>query len=434
MKNVVFIVTDAMRRDRVGAYNNEVDFTGSIDKFAEEATIFEDAVSNSSWTLPSHASFFTGIYPWEHYATQRNLELKVEKDTLAERFSEEGYKTYCYSINGFLRPHSGLLKGFDRWGSFKISDRFSTLVKLKAKAEKWLASDDSWLKKKLMSIGDYFYHYKQGEMRETEKIMEEARRTVTGSDNFFLFMNLMDPHVPYFPPEEYRKKHSGPEPSQICQDNSEYYSGKKEADFNEISRIYNASIDYMDDQIGEFFDFLKKQDIWDDTVIVLVSDHGQLLGEEGHYGHQYSVHEKLVQVPLIVKGAGRDVLEEQVELRELYDLIQGWAGLAEKETPGTEIAKGGYEFPDMMRQRIPEDRIEELYRRHTFARKSDHKVVRSETEKGEVERREIKLEEGDKDFSDLRDEVPEFETQGNGEKLHDKDEEVKKKLRDLGYG
>lgn len=431
MRNVVFIVLDSLRKDRLGAYNEEVDFTDNIDDFAGEASVFSDVVAQAPWTLPSHASMFTGEYPWRHGATQRNLELETEKELLAEKFSDEGYDTACFSTNGFLNTHSGLVDGFDRVENLDLGDRFEFFDKFMDKAEAWMMQGESRLKKKLLRIGDRIFHYWNSETRETEEILGRGEEFIEGSESFFLFMNLMDAHEPYFPPGEYLEKHGATK--KICQDASEFYAGK-EADFEEISRHYDASVDYMDDCLGEFFDFLREKGLWEDTLIVVTADHGQMLGEEDHYGHQYSVHEKLVSVPLMVKGA--ESSKNQVELRELYELIPGWVGIREGKTQGTEVALGGYDFPDMQVNRIPEGQRERLYRRFKFARTNDRKSVETKKEDGEKTVKTFDLESGEEvEDGELEEELQKADYgSSSGESIDEKDEEIKEKLEALGYG
>lgn len=431
MENVVFLVLDSLRKDKLGVYNEDIEFTENIDNFAEDAAVFENAIAQSSWTLPSHASMFTGMYPWEHEATQKNLELDVEKNLLAEKFSEEGYDTGCFSVNGFLNDHSGLVAGFDQVENLAFTGMTGNLEERLAKfGERWTAGDESKVKKIASRIGDRFFHYQSSESRETENVLERGKEFVQESDRFFLFMNLMDPHEPYYPPEKYREKHTSKQ--SICQNPSEFYSGRTDPDFEEIHRHYDASVDYMDDQIGEFFQFLKDEEKWEETVVVLVSDHGQMLGEEGFYGHQYSVHKKLVSVPLIVKGAEES--NQQIELRELYDLLPKWAD-SENPQSGMEIAKGRYEFPEMMVNRIPKDRRSELYRKYTFVQTEEKKVVKAERESGEKNFTGIDLGTGEEEApqEDLKEEMPE-QSSNEGKSIDEKEEEVKKKLEALGYG
>jgi arylsulfatase A-like enzyme len=431
--NIVVLVLDSLRKDSISPYNDEVNFTENIDSFADEAEVFENAVAQAPWTLPSHASMFTGMYPWEHGATQKNLSLDVESSLLAERYAEKGYQTGCYTINGFLNPEAGLTEGFEEIRNLDISDRFSGINKAFNKLDSWLAStDESFLRRKLVRLGERFFGGYGVEPDTTEKVLEEGKDFVERSDDsFFLFMNLMDAHEPYNPEEEYVEKHGGFEISELCQNTDNFYHDSDAADFDAIRRAYNASVDYMDDQIGEFFDWMKEQGIWEDTTVIITSDHGQMLGEEGFYGHQYSVHRHLTSVPLIVKSGNIErETDELLELRQLYDLIPKWSG-QDSETADIEVAKGGYEFPDFMIHRIPKERKQEFYRKLRFAQDSDGKLIEEEDEEGNKKYSE----EGEvQDRSKLRSEIESIGESSEGEKLEDKDEEIKNRLEDLGYG
>jgi arylsulfatase A-like enzyme len=432
-ENVVVLVLDCLRKDSVSPYNTEVDFTESIEGFAEEAKVFENVVAQAPWTLPSHASMFTGMYPWEHGATQKNLDLDVESELLAEKYAEKGYETGCYTINGFLNPESGLTDGFSKVKNLDISDRFSGINKAFNKLDSWLAStDESYLRRKLVRLGERFFGGYGVEPDTTEKILDRGKSFVEQSDdNFFLFMNLMDAHEPYKPEEEYVEKHGGFDTSEICQNTDNFYHDSEAADFDVIRGAYNASVDYMDDQIGEFFDWMKEQGVWEDTTVVVTSDHGQMLGEEGFYGHQYSVHRHLTSVPLIVKSGNIERKEDELlELRQLYDLIPKWSG-DNTETSEVEVAKGGYEFPDFMIHRVPKERKKEFYRKLRFAQDSKGKLIEEEDEDGNKAYRE----EGEvQDRPRLRKEIEGIGESSEGEKLKDKDEEIKNRLQDLGYG
>lgn len=437
-KNLVFILTDTLRKDKVSVYNSEIKFTEALDDFGQEATVFSEAVANAPWTLPSHASIFTGEYPWEHGATQRNLKLDTDTDLIAEKLAGNGYRSKCISVNGFLSRQFGLVEGFSEVDNLSLEGVSGLLTKARRSMDGWLASPGmEGLKRRLTRLGGLIFHYWVGGSR-TEDILERSREFVgDGEEPFFLFVNLMDAHEPYFPPEEYREKHGCVHPRDICQNHSDYEAGRKDADFEEISRMYDACVDYMDDQIGRFFDYLKNEGLWDDTVVVVASDHGQMLGEDDRYGHQYSVAEPLVKVPLMVKEMGQESFEQQFELRELYHLLPELLGLESSERQfGTEYAMGGYEFPDLMRPRIPRHRWDEFYRRHHFVRTEDGKLVRTEKGDGGAETKftsfngelgaDIK-----KAMERRLEEIPDVE---EGELLEDSSEEIKDKLKDLGYG
>lgn len=436
-QNLIIIVMDSLRKDYLQPYNNKINFTENISAFADDSVVYENAVASAPWTLPSHATFFTGMYPWEHGATQKNLDLDVDKKLLAERFRKNNYRTACFSTNAWLSTRFGLTSGFQVVENFESSGLSGKLSSIRRELDDWLSSPGLVrIKKAIVRGGNYFFHYWFGGSR-TDRIIEKSKKFIQEDEKpFFLFMNLMDAHEPYFPPKEYRKKHDAEHPRNICQNPTDYYSGRTEPNFKEISKIYSASTDYMDDQIGRLFDFLKEKDYWEDTAIALVSDHGQMLGEDEHYGHQYSVAEELISVPMILKEGKTGRVSKQVELRELYNLLPSITGIDEGYQPGTEYALGRYEFPDLQRPRIPKNRWKDLYRRHKFCRNNRGKAVKTQTEDGE---NETFFENFEEEVSDdlqkkLKNKIKSISESDKGKDLKQKEEEIQKRLRDLGYG
>lgn len=128
--NVVFLVMDTVRKDFVSPFNKNVTYTDNIERIAEEGKAFYNAVSQAPWTLPSHGSMFTGLYPWEHGATQTNLKLDVEDDLLAEKLRSEGYRTGCFSANPFISESVGTAEGFETVETAIGIDRFDISKKL----------------------------------------------------------------------------------------------------------------------------------------------------------------------------------------------------------------------------------------------------------------------------------------------------------------
>jgi len=115
--NVLFVVMDTVRKSHCSVYGYDRPTTPSLEAFAEEATVFEEAVAPAPWTLPVHASLFTGLYPTQHGATQENPYLD-DATTLAESLSAAGYASSCYSSNAWITPYTNLTDGFDDQDNF----------------------------------------------------------------------------------------------------------------------------------------------------------------------------------------------------------------------------------------------------------------------------------------------------------------------------
>jgi len=438
--NVVFIVLDTVRKDYVSPFNEEVDFTDNIEKIAKEGSAFQNAVAQAPWTLPSHGSMFTGLYPWEHGATQTNLELDVEEDLLAEKLNDEGYRTACFSANPFISKRVGTTAGFDKVETTIGPDRFDLFksINKKLKAFENRLDFGAFPKAELL-LQNLSYRLNRFSGNETENLISKATDFMENNkeDDFFLFMNLMDCHLPLFPDKEYKKKHAEDvNPGKVRQFPHRLISEGEEPDTESLKKLYRAQMDYLDDQIGNLYSFLEDEGLEEETMVVIVGDHGENLGEEGMLGHSFSVSEALVSVPLVVKSPemkpGRR--EQQVELRELHDLVLEQVGLEEDIDLGTKYAKGGMDRPEMDLAKIPKSMWDEYHEKLYFVRTPEKKVIG--TENGEMTERQV----GDGDSvrtSVLEKEVEKlsgcYEGESSGKKVDNMDEEIKNELKNLGY-
>ncbi|MFQ3308531.1 MAG: arylsulfatase A-like enzyme [Candidatus Nanohaloarchaea archaeon] len=438
--NVVFIVLDTLRSDRLSIYNEEIDFTDNIEEFAEKSLVYDNAMAQAPWTLPSHASMFTGEYPWEHNATQKNLFLTTDKTTLAEKFTEAGYSTASYTANTWVSPYTGITKGFEDTDNMFgwidnnfISDKASKL---------WIWANQGRTKKiteTIVDLGEYLqWGTDRGKISKTPETLDKAEEFIESNeeDDFFLFMNLLDAHLPYYPPEDYREKHaSNVEPSEVCQRAHEHNADLVNADFESIRKLYDAEADYLDDQLGRFFDYMEEQGLIEDTVFVIASDHGENLGEDDMYGHQFSVSEEVVNIPLLIRAPGVESgrVETPFELRELYNVIPRLTEIedAEADLSGVKYALGGYEYPVMELKNVPEDK-QDLGKQLRFVRSEKKKLIKEGQE--DAYYRMIDLEENEEiDVKEqFRQKIDRIGEASQGDTDID-DEQVKDRLEDLGY-
>ncbi|QLG47772.1 sulfatase [Natrinema halophilum] len=329
--NVLFVVLDTVRKDHLGPYGYERETTPELTRFAEEATVFESATAPAPWTLPVHASLFTGLYPSQHGADQGSPYLD-DVTTLASILSTAGCDTACYSSNAWITPYTSLTDGFDDHDSFfEVLPRDVLSGPL---ASAWqTVNDNDYLRElasKLVRLGA-MAHAKlasgEGADSKTPAVIDRTRSFIDGSNSeagWFAFVNLMDAHLPYYPPEEYRETFApGVDPDDVCQNSKEYNSGARAIDDDEweaIRGLYDAEIAHMDAELGRLFSWLRETDQWKDTTVIVCADHGELHGEHDLYGHEFSLYDQLINVPLLVKHpdleAGRR--DDLVELLDLY--------------------------------------------------------------------------------------------------------------------
>ncbi|MFB6243322.1 MAG: sulfatase [Halobaculum sp.] len=443
-RNVVLLVLDSLRRDRVSLYDDGVDFTDSIAALGAESLVFDNAVAQAPWTLPSHASMFTGTYPWSHGATQESPTFDAGGPTLVERFAAAGYRTGGFTPNPWVSPFSGLAAGFDTWDNFLTPRRLPIpeFVRSSRLLEWWSRNQFERVKKRLTDAADSLFETwsrrKETEVTHSERVFDRAESFVRETDAdrpFFLYLNILDAHEPYYPPESYRERHApGVDPHEECQIPSRHLKGETEANFDNVAGLYDAAVDNADDLVGSFVAFLREQQLLQNTVLVVVSDHGQALGEDGLYGHQYGVGPVLTHVPMLVRTpeANAERIDRLVELRELFDYLPSVAGVGPEYTPGVEIAKGGYGFPDLAVRQLPGGRDSEHYRRFRFALDREEYLVRTETPEQVTVTAEVRDSTAETDPSPtLLRALPTAET-------HDDDavavaDPVEGRLEDLGY-
>jgi arylsulfatase A-like enzyme len=305
--NVLLVVIDTLRADRVSSYGYRRPTTPNIDAIAAAGIRFERANSTSSWTLPAHASMFTGRFPIEHGATQEHTVVDEALPTLAERFAEAGYATVGISGNGVVNRGSGLARGF---GEF---------------VEGWRESAPT------------------GAAHDRHPNIVALRRSLQriGKERpFFAFVNFIEVHGPYAPPAPYRGRFlSEPGHSPLVQSATRrkapaYYldpSSISDDEFRVLNDLYDGEVAYADALVGALMAELETAGVRDDTVVVITSDHGENIGDHGHFRHVFSLYHTTVRVPLIVSfpdGArAGEVRSEAVSLIDLYPTLLGLAGL-----------------------------------------------------------------------------------------------------------
>ncbi|RLM56763.1 sulfatase [Halobellus sp. Atlit-31R] len=330
-ENVLFVVMDTVRKDRLTPYGYDRPTTPNLAAFAEEATVFEQAVAPAPWTLPVHASLFTGMYPSQHGADQENPYLEGAT-TLAQTLSAAGYDTACYSSNAWITPYTHLTDGFDDQDNFFEVMPGEFLSGPLARAWKTMNDNEALrsLADKLVSLGNTAHEYfagSEGADSKTPAVIDRTKSFVDDADRSFAFINLMDAHLPYHPPEEFAEEFApGVDSAEVCQNSKEYNSGAREISDDEwadIRGLYDAEIAHIDDQLGRLFDWLKAEGAWDDTMVVVCADHGELHGEHDLYGHEFCLYDPLVNVPLMIKHPALDVDRrgDQVELVDLYHTV-----------------------------------------------------------------------------------------------------------------
>lgn len=348
--NIVLIVLDSVRAANCSAYGYARQTTPQLDRLAAEGTLFEQAISVGSWTLPVHASIFTGRYPINHGLTVSRHALRPGTETLASRLHAAGYRTGSFSNNAYISEATGLVQGFDHvddiWritnprgmGLPKLSKRISELerrgpllrpvVALLRSARRLRAVLRTWRSRK-----------DSGAALTNQRVMEWIGGDVARSEPFFAFVNYMETHEPYLPPYPFNRRFM---PSRYSPFRVARASGRRDEiltaeaaqrrqDLEILEALYDGTLRYADEIVGRLANAFRTQGLLDDTVFIVTSDHGDSFGEHGHLGHRLTLYDELLHVPLVIRyprrfRAGARV-REQVQLGDLYPLVLELAGL-----------------------------------------------------------------------------------------------------------
>ncbi len=305
--NLVLIVVDTARADHWSCYGYPRPTTPHIDAFAAEAIRFEHAYSVSTWTLPAHASLFTGVYPVSHGATQEHLQLDDGVPTLAQLLQARGYATAAFSGNPWVSRTTHLDRGFD-------------------------VMQEMWGRPDAREDGAVPH--------ATNRLIFEWLRARSPQRPFFLFVNYIEPHFPYEAPAQYQERFvpAGASPEERTQATVrwvDWYLHPQPFPPQVAALrvgLYDAEIAYADGIVAELLEGLKQAGAYDDSLIVVTSDHGENLGDHGHLDHVFSLYNSTVHVPLLVRRPqarqGGSVRGDPVQLTDVFSTLAAAAGIS----------------------------------------------------------------------------------------------------------
>ncbi|MFT4569669.1 MAG: arylsulfatase A-like enzyme [Hyphomicrobiaceae bacterium] len=293
--DVIVIVLDTVRAANVSAYGYGRETTPRFDRLAGEGALFLEATSPSTWSLPSHASLFTGLYPSVHATHGESRYLHDDLETMAETFARAGYDTQCFTANPHISDSFGLTQGF------VSQDR--------AWAEGAAAGAVMFINRLLDSFG------MGAEDKGGAGVAENFEHWVSSRDDgatpAFVFLNFIEAHFPYHQlPDEYLHKYTDIPEDRLREHSIVTFAAQfgRTLDESVVEQVkaptrdmYDAGILYTDMLLGRLVDALSAVGRLDSTVLVVLADHGELLGEHSVFGHGASMHEEDLHVPLFVR-------------------------------------------------------------------------------------------------------------------------------------
>lgn len=278
--NLVLIVIDTLRADRLPFYGHSDDTAPFLTSLAERSLVFTNAHSTSSWTAPAMASMFLSLHPFQHgmhvaslSADRASFEIMVLPDavpTLAESLREIGYETFAVVDNQNVSQKPGFDRGFDRFAA----TQYEAAPQVNATLDDW-------------------------------------RGDILSSQPFFLYVHYMDPHMPYHERQPWYGAHP---------------LAGKEGDYEDRLARYDSEIQFVDSYLENFFASFS----WpDDTVVLITSDHGEEFGDHGGEQHGRTLYTEVVDVPLLLHAPSRWPEGQRIDRRvSLVDVAPTLLGLA----------------------------------------------------------------------------------------------------------
>lgn len=317
LPNVLIYLIDTLRADRLGVYGYDRETSPHLDALARDGIVFTNAQAQSSWTRTSVASLFTGLHPRSHNVNGRTDKLSPRALTLSTLLGASGYQTTGIITNGNVSKNFGFELGFDS-----------------------------------------YVHLREQRTREVHVLSDAVNaRAVSWLDGrdptrpFFLYLHTTDPHDPYTPRSPFRERFV---PSARYPDlvrlKTLFEHGvpadQVEDVSHELSALYDAEIAFNDEQFGILVEELKRRDLYDQTIIIVVSDHGEEFQDHGGWGHGITLYREQLAVPLIVKLPGQQraghVVDRPAQHVDLMPTLLALLGLPiPPEVQGTSL------WPDM---------------------------------------------------------------------------------------
>jgi arylsulfatase A-like enzyme len=319
--NVILVMVDTLRADHLSCYGSEQVKTPNLCRLLTDGGSLYQGFSHASWTKPATASLLTSLLPSSHRAIAKPSALSPDVDMLAEVMQERGYTTGGIVSNINLAESFGFAQGYDEY-HFLGPDYLALASESSSKLILYNIIRSVWFKVKPGIRAADFY---QDSVTVNEVAFDWLDRN--GEDRFFLFLHYMDPHDPYFehPYDGHgiaRVSNQHPDPGLA----------------DEMHRLYRGEIEYLDANFGKLLERLEGLGVYDDTVIALVSDHGEEFYEHGGWWHGLTLYEEQIHVPLLIKwakSAPAPAASATEGLARLIDVAPTLIGVAGANVPAT---------------------------------------------------------------------------------------------------
>jgi len=271
--NLVVVVIDTLRTDRLGSYGHARETSPAIDALAADAALFENAYSAAPWTKPAVASLLTGLHPRSHTVVRMINKLPESVETLGEILLAEGFATGAVVSHNLIGTRQRFDQGFEVFHEDQAKG-----------------------------------HHHVSTEGVTSRALEVLEQMTGGERPFFLFVHYFDPHYDYMPHPEYGwapKRVGRLRAGQMAKRATELDPPPNAEEVAFLEALYDEEVRFTDDGIGRLLSALREGGHFDDTVIALTADHGEEFYDRGCLGHTRTLYDELVRVPLLLREPGR---------------------------------------------------------------------------------------------------------------------------------
>ncbi|MDO8724575.1 MAG: sulfatase-like hydrolase/transferase [Candidatus Methanoperedens sp.] len=314
-RNLILITVDCLRGDRINYQGGYESITPRMDEMSKNGASFTKSFSVAPFTLSSMKSIFTSTYP---LMNDGNLSLTKEMISFVEILNNYGYSTAGYHSNPWLTKLHNYNKGFDYFmdgiiADGKESNRLNIISKFLLSLNK---------KNPIRQVASFLHGYFEGTQFpyvRANKINEMAFEWLSNvsDSNFFIWMHYMDTHEPHLPINKYSPKISKRKLYDLNKNMGSVNPKLDDDDLEKLIGLYNAETRYVDEAIGAIYNFLKYNNLINNTYVIITADHGQQFMEHGQLGHGLYLYDELIHVPLIIIGPGIG----EIKINEVISLI-----------------------------------------------------------------------------------------------------------------
>lgn len=333
--NILLIILDTLRRDHLSSYGYPRETSPYLDEFSTRTTLFDRAIAPAQWTVPSHASMFTGLYPGNHQLTQASGKLSGSHPTLAEILQVDGYHTVGFSNNPLVGVlDNDLTRGFGKFYNYSGASPNRPVDRKRSRIQRELVTQFRRVAGRVsnlfaqydelyrLSLNPVFFptlsriiNYKGDTERSVDDFIDywESHHAGGTQQPIFAFLNLMGAHTPYRPPQSILKRIApdvvndrhifgfisefNGNPAQWA---SPIDAPLKDWQAHAIDAFYDAEIAHQDMHVGRLLKQLQESGQLDNTLVIIAADHGEGHGDHQLFGHGFAVYQELVHVPLMI--------------------------------------------------------------------------------------------------------------------------------------